>query len=238
MRKLLFLPLCLAIAGCASMSDPGALAKLSHVGVVSVTSNAAIGWVGERQSSSGFLNLMSNAGNGPSSGTGGMLSRADDVIADAEAALLDSLVKASGVTLEGRDGVLSSKAYADIKESGTHGLALLKPRQYKFVQATDERLARGLASELGLDGCVQASFQLDKTMKTGIGKNGVMGVEVILTATVADASGKIVFTKSYTRISKTDVPVVAGIYDPRNLHEAFKSAFADACTDFAADFSH
>jgi hypothetical protein len=75
-------------------------------------------------------------------------------------------------------------------------------------------------------------------MKTGIGKNGVMGAEVILTASVANASGKMVFTKSYTRISKTDVPVVAGVYDPRSLHEAFKAAFADASADFAADFSH
>jgi len=241
-RKLLFLPLCLALAGCASMSDPGALAKLSHVGVVAVTSNAAIGWVGEQQSSHGLfgnsLNLMSNAGNKPSSDTGGMLSRADDLIADAEAALLDSLLKAGGVTLEGRGHVLSSRAYAEVRESGTTGMLLLKPQHYKFVQATDERLARSLASELGLDGCVQASFQLEKTMKTGIGKTGVMGAEVILSATVADAAGKMVFTKGYTRISKTDVPVVAGLYDPRNLHEAFKAAMADACADFAADFSH
>ena len=238
MRKLLVLPLCLAIAGCASMSDRAALAKISHVGVVAVTSNGAIGWVGEQQSSPGLFNLLSNSGNGPSSGTGGILSRADDLIADAEAALLDSLAKAGGVTLEGRDSVLSSRAYSRVEESGTHGLVLLKPRQYKFVQATDERLARSLASELGLDGCVQASFQLDKTMKTGIGKNGVMGAEVILSATVTDASGRMVFTKGYTRISKTDVPVVAGLYDPRNLHEAFKAAFAEVCGDFAADFSH
>lgn len=189
------------------MSDPAALAKLSHVGVVSVTSNSAIGWVGEEKSSSGMFNLLSNSGTGPSSGTGGVLTRADDLIADADAALLDSLAKASGVTLEGRDNLLSSRAYSGARESGTHGLALLKPQQYKFVQATDEPLAASLASELGLDGCVQASFQLDKTMKTGIGKNGTMGAEVILTATVADASGKLVFTKSYTRISKTDVPV-------------------------------
>ena len=238
MRKLLVLPLCLLIAGCASMSDRAALARLSHVGVVAVTSNAAIGWVGEQKSSPSLLNLLSNSGNGPTSGTGEILSRADDLIADADAALLASLGKAGGVILEDRDHVLGSKAYADVKESGEIGLVLLKPQQYKFVKVTDERLARGLASELALDGVVEASFQLDKTMKTGIGKNGVMGAEVILTTTVADASGRMVFTKSYTRISKTDVPVVAGIYDPRNLHEAFKAAFADACADFAADFSH
>jgi len=216
------------------MSDPAALAKLSHVGVVSVTSNSAIGWVGEEKSSSGMFNLLSNSGTGPSSGTGGVLTRADDLIADADAALLDSLAKASGVTLEGRDNLLSSRAYSGARESGTHGLALHKLVLLRLEQGQ----AVSLASELGLDGCVQASFQLDKTMKTGIGKNGTMGAEVILTATVADASGKLVFTKSYTRISKTDVPVVAGIFDRRNLHEAFKSAFADTCADFAADFSH
>ena len=242
MKKTVLFLSCLALAGCASLSNREALAELSNVGVISVTCNAEIGWYGEEKSSGGLLggamNLLSNSGKEADAATSAVLSRADALIDIAEADLLDALSKAGGVHLRDRSSVISSAAYSKANEGGMTGMVLLKPPSYKFVDYNNAAFTKSMASELDLDACIQASFQLDKTVKTGVAKNGVMGAMVSLSVTVFDKSGKVVFSKSYNKIGTENLPVAAGIYDPLALQEAFKNTIAAACGDFAADFSH
>ena len=117
-------------------------------------------------------------------------------------------------------------------------MVLLKPKSYKFVDYNNEAFTRAVAAELKLDACVQANFQLDKTVKSGVAKNGIMSSMVGMTATVFDASGKVVFSKTYTRIGAESLTVAAGFYDPIALQASFKNTIAAVCADFAADFSH
>lgn len=243
MKKLLIVPalLALVLAGCATLSNPKALAPLSHVGVVSVSSNAQIDWFGQKPSNGGLLgaamNLASNNGKKPSGDASSFLSRADGLIGVANKDLLSAVSSAEGAGFVPESKVTGSAAYRAALGQTAEGIALLKPRPYKFVSRKNTTLENGLKSELGIDGDIFADFQFDKMMKAGVAHNGQMGAHVGLTVTVVDPSGKILFEKRYLVTSKKSIAVVAGVYDPKDLEGAFSQAIKTACSRFAADLT-
>jgi hypothetical protein len=231
---------CVALVGCASLSNPAALADMSKIALVSVVSNADIDWAGERSSGGLLGNVLtrsSNAGGETGETAAALLSRADTLIDDAEKAVLGALGTVTGMTALPKDAVLSSATYQGAKESTAKGAAILKADGYRFVAMNDTALAKGLASEVGADGSVHVSFQFAKAMKSGVAKNGTMGAQVVLSVNVLNSAGKLVFSKSYQRIGGADIKVALGIYNPLELQGAFAGAIADVCADLVKDMS-
>jgi hypothetical protein len=222
------------------MSNPKSMAHMAKIAVTSVSSNDEVTWYGE-QPASGLLvaaaNLAANSSKSPEKNVAALLSRADVLVNEADAILIETLGASSASRVVPKDQVLATKAYGMAKERKAMGAAVLKPSAYKFVELKDAALAKGLKSEAGIDGSVLAYFQFNKMMKSGVAKNGVMGAMVMLNVQVVDAAGKMVFTKGYNMTSKEGIPVVAGVYDAEKLKAAFADATRAACQAFAADLS-
>lgn len=241
MNRLIVVPVVLAVtlAGCATLSNPKTLAALSRVGVVSVTSNADVGWFGQGQSNGGLLgaamNLASSSGNNPNGEGSAILSRADNLIGMANNTLLAAVASSEGTAFVPERRIVDSAAYREATGKSVEGVAILKPKSYKFVSRKDTALSGSLKSQLGLDGDIFAFFQFDKMMKSGVGHNGTMGAHVGLTITVVNPEGKTIFEKRYLTISKESIAVVAGVYDPKSLEDAFSRATKTVCAEFAAD---
>lgn len=232
--------LVLGLSGCASMSNPKSLAPLARLAVTSVSANAEVTWQGE-QPASGLLvaaaNMAANSSKETDAKAAALLSRADVLVVQADAILLEALAASRASRLVPKDQVLATTAYAKAKEKKAVGTTLLKPSDYKFVDLKDSSLAKGLKSEAKVDGTILAYFQFNKVMKAGVEKNGSMGAYVMLSVQVLDASGKMVFTKGYQVTGKDSIPVVAGIYDAEKLKAAFELATRAACQGFVADLS-
>jgi hypothetical protein len=229
---------CLA-SGCASVSSMKALAGTPRIAIVSVGSNGDIGWQGDEDSGGGLVsglgNLASNSGTKVNSETAALLSRADTLIDEAEAAFTAAMGRVRSTAILPKAAVLGSKAYAAAQEQELLGLARLKPAGYRFVNGMDKKLASALKAETGADGIMSADFTFEKAMKTGIGKNGSMRAGVTLTISVLSASGKRVLGKTYYSASKKELPVLAGIYDPAALGQAFSEAIGLACAKCVDD---
>jgi hypothetical protein len=232
--------LALLLAGCATVSSPKGLSRLAKIGVTSVTSNDEVTWYGE-QGASGLLvaaaNLAASSAKKADANAATLLSRADVLVVEADAILRETLAASKAGALVPKDKILATAAYAKAKEKKGMGMAILKPADYKFIDLKDTALAKGLAAEAGVDGSVLAFFQFNKVMKSGVAKNGAMGAFVMLNVQVLDATGKMVFSKSYSATGSETLPVVAGIYDVEKLKAGFAQTTKAVCEAFASDLA-
>jgi hypothetical protein len=230
----------LALSGCVSMSNPGVIRLMSKVALVSVTSNADVEWAGDDDNKSGglgkgLLNIASNKSKASDEKVAAVLSRADVLVDEAESALYKGLANAPSIQLISKHILFKAAAYSNAREIIGANMAMLKPEGYRFIASGAKELYSGLESELGAKGTLHAVFDFSKSMKTGLGRSGVMVARVNLMVSAIDAKGKTVFMKSYRAASDDTIPVVVGVYDPFKLNDLMKDAIKEVCASFIAD---
>lgn len=228
------------LASCASLSDPKLLAPLSKVTLVSVSANDKLYYVGDEPPKASVLdnvmNLASNDGKN-SNVANRLLEKTEVYVTKSEELLASVLGSAKGSTLIPKDSLFASQAYANASEDSLMGVAALRPAGYKFIKFGDAELAGQLMEELGANGIISASFLFQKVMAFGMMGTGTLGAHTSLTIQAFNSKGKLVFTKVYVGVSKSNTGVVAEVYDPAKYEPVVMESVKIAVDRFAADLA-
>lgn len=228
------------LASCASVSDPKLLAPLTKLTLVSVSANPQLYYVGDQPPKADLLdnvmNVASNEGKNLNVANR-LLEKTEVYLAKSEELLAAALASAKGSTLIPKDTLFASQAYGSAAEDKIVGVAALRPAGYKFIRFSDAALAGKLVEELGANGMISASFVFQKVMAFGMMGTGTLGSQTTMTIQAFDSKGKLVFTKVYLGVSKTNTGVVANVYDPAKYEPVVMESAKIAVDRFAADLA-
>ncbi len=241
MKKLMliFIVSLLTLIGCSSTGSIKDVESINPVGVVSVISNGEITWYGEETENPGLLGkfLAKKINEAKDDDVSTLLSRADTLVNDADRYLMAALSKVDTISTVDKEVILGSKSYTNAEEDNMLvKTELILADGYKFVNYRDKDLASDLNEEIGIRGDIYIQFDFKKIVMSGVAKNGKVGVFVGLSAIIVNQDGKTVLIKSFTGKSESTIPVVAGIYDPRELMDLFPSVIEEVCESFVATF--
>jgi hypothetical protein len=234
--------LCL-LAGCTTIRGGKDLSPYSPVSIVSVISNYDINWDGEGPSLQ--KSLATNTGafvkkalRGNSQETRVRISKADDLINEADLLLRGIAADAGIAAFAAKDSVIFSRAYAG---------ARINPRQdnedtvaaegYRFVYFRDKAFPENLARETGAGSLMIVTFTFTKFMASGVAKNGTLRAKVDMNVQIISAAGKNVFNRSFNLTSGEKIPVSGGYYEEPAMMRLFHSAVSDVCYEFIAQFN-
>jgi hypothetical protein len=226
------------ILGCASFGKGRELSPYAPVGIAYVVSNYDISWHGEEPAvSDGSNNPFSNLFNRRRDETKTKISRADELVNEADAILRDTLSRSEIAVFAEKETLVNSRSYAEAEKSRRlEGSGAIKAAGYDFIDFRDKTFPGKLAQETGINSVMYVTFKFAKVMASGIGKQGTMRAQAAMTTLLIDASGKTIYNKTRTLKSADKIPVSGGAYDPDELMELFRSVISDACYDFASVF--
>jgi len=228
------------LASCASVSEPKLLSGFTKVTLVSVSANPKLYYVGDQPPQASLTDLAMNSASNDGKNLNAanrLLENTDVYVAKAEAVLAGALNSAKGSTLIPKETLFASQAYSGVADERAFGSTLLKPVGYKFVKLGDSVLASNLAKELGANGVITANFLFQKNMAFGIAGTGTLGAQTTLTIAAYDTTGKMVFTKMYVGVSKSNTGVVANVYDPSKYEPVVLDSIQAAVGNFATDLA-
>jgi hypothetical protein len=230
------------LAGCATIRGGRDLASYSPVSIVSVTSNYDINWDGEGPSLERSLvtstgAFVKRALRGGNQETRVRISKADELINEADL-ILRGIAADSGIAVfTGKDDVISSRAYADAK---------INPQQdnedtvaaegYRFVYFRDKAFPENMARETGAGSVMFVTFSFTKAVASGVARNGTMRAKIDINVRIISAAGKTIFNRSFNLTSSDKIPVSGGYYEEPDLMQLFRSAVSDVCYEFVAQF--
>ncbi|GHV81692.1 hypothetical protein AGMMS49991_02500 [Spirochaetia bacterium] len=238
MRKLFYLcGVGLLFASCASMGAKKDFTTVLPAALVGISADGDIRWAGEEKKDPGLLGLVINkaVSNEKNKELSALLSRADGLISDAEAVLLQKL-RANNFSLVDKDLVLGSAAYKNAKTAPLAGHAdLMQPEGYRFINQRDANFVRSFTAETGAQGTLYVYFNFYKMMVNGVEKNGTMAAMVTMNVLLYDSAGKLFFTKAYTGKGKDTIPVVLGVYDYIRFMNLIPAVIDTVCGVFAAE---
>ncbi|QQO10010.1 hypothetical protein [Breznakiella homolactica] len=227
------------LSGCASMGKPKDMSGYAPVGIVAVTSNYDILWVGEqaRSSSKGVETVRNTLGLSADK-EDVYNSDAENLINEAET-ILRSLLSHSGIgEFADKNTVINSRSYQNaeldsraVKNNDTAA------EGYKLINSGDKQLAADLAAETGIGSSMFVRFNFSKDLSSGIGKTGTMRAIVTMAVTIISADGKTVYKKSGDYTSRAKISVSGGAYDNDELMDLFYATISDACYDFTDQFT-
>jgi hypothetical protein len=166
------------------------------------------------------------------------ISKADDLINEADLLLRGITADAGIAAFAAKDAVISSRAYAG---------ARINPRQdnedtvaaegYRFVYFRDKAFPENLARETGAGSLMFVTFTFTKFMASGVAKNGALRAKVDMNVQIISAAGKNVFNRSFNLTSSEKIPVSGGFYEEPDMMQLFHSAVSDVCYEFIAQFN-
>ncbi|MDR1374631.1 MAG: hypothetical protein LBJ24_06640 [Treponema sp.] len=237
----LIMAFCL-LMGCTTIQGGKDLASYSPVSIVSVVSNYDINWDGEGPSLE--RSLATNTGafvkralRRDDRATRVHISKADNLIDDADLILRGIAADAGIAVFAAKDDVVSSQAYAS---------ARINPRQdnedtvaaegYRFVYFRDKDFPGNLARETGAGSLMFVTFSFTKLAASGVARNGTMRAKVDMNVRIVSAGGKTIFNRSFNLASSEKIPVTGGYYEEPDLMQLFQSTVNDVCYEFAAQF--
>ena len=246
MKQLVFaavLAVSLLFSACSSFDPFEDLSLLDPMGIVRVSSNTEIDWHAEEDGNTlggSLLGAVANAvvSEAKDENVSNLLSRADLLVDQAEAALRVSLEEVGTVTIADKESVLTSGAYDNVDDTlKFEHTNTLRAEGYKYFSPNDEKaLASRLRKEIGTKSLLYADFTFEKIMDSGVDKNGMMAVGVEMWIQMYNDEGDRIYAQGYRAQSDKTIPVVAGLYDPHDMMALFPPVIDEVCRDFASNF--
>jgi hypothetical protein len=207
------------------------------VAVVSVVSNYDINWFEEEPTTRSMVgDFVRSALNLRDDKTKVIISKADELINDADTLLRTALAGAGFGEIADKDRVIQADAY---------GAAGINPHQagentitaagYRPVYYRDRSFPPNLAGEIEVKSCMFVVFNFTKKMISGIGKNGTFRAELAMGITLIDEAGKTIYSRTFNTYSFDKIAVSGGGYYHEELMELFQEAIAEACGQLIMD---
>jgi hypothetical protein len=220
----------LLLSGCATTKAAFNRTAASPAAVMSVMANYEVSWYGEAPQTKGpaigMVNKFVKAKTDEN--VQKILARTAPLMNDAADAVYEVL-PAAGIQLADKNAVLNSAAYKSADDNKMYAAAAFeRPDGFKLLGTADTGTAAGVKSTTGAASFVYVNYEINKTIYTGIEKNGTMTACVSATIIIADAAGKqLAVGHGYASGSDT-IPVVAGIYDPIKLAAMYPAVIREA----------
>jgi hypothetical protein len=220
-------------AGCAGLGYQRETNLSSHLplGVVTLLSNYNIYWDDEDPGSS-------NRPQKNETPERTRVSRADMLIADAEAILQQCFADAGISAIVPKSVIIKSQAYKNAKRRmAWDNNRTVLAEGYEPVSYGDKNFAAALAEETGVKAGLYFVFDFSKAMASGIGRSGTFRAQVYMQVVVVDATGKILYKRDRFVTSGDKIPVSYGYFNRDELIDLFRSAIANACYLFIQEFA-
>jgi len=218
------------LTGCATTKAAFNPAAVSPAAVMSVKANYEINWYGEdpetKGAAAGLLNKLIK--DKTDEKTQNLLARTAPLMNDAAAAVYEVL-PAAGIQLADRNAVLNSAAYKAAGDNRLYAAAAYeKADGYKLLGAKDTAAAAGVKEATGAASFIYVTYEINKVIGSGVGKNGSMTACVTAMIVVADAEGKEIASSHAYAEGKEKIAVVAGIYDTEKLVPMYPAVIREA----------
>jgi hypothetical protein len=227
---------CLSM-GCVSMGKGKNITHYAPVAVVSVVSNYDINWFEEEPTARNMVgDFVRSALNFRDDNTRVIISKADELINDADTLLRTTLAGAGFGEIAEKEQVIQARAYSAAGiNPHQQGENTITAAGYRPVYYRDKAFPPNLAGETGIKSCMFVVFDFTKKMISGIGKNGTFRAELAMGVTLIDTAGKTIYTKTFNAHSFDRIAVSGGGYYHEELLELFQEAIAEACTQLIMD---
>jgi hypothetical protein len=228
------------LPGCASSGKGRDFSPYAPMGLAMVASNYDINWVGEvtYKSSGSVSDFVRRTLRLKTDTEKVRISSADDLINEADTMLREILTKAEIFRLEDKDRLLNTASYAGVKSvQPPNTPEKVFADAYRFINYRDKNFPGEIARETGIQSILYISFEFNKEMISGIGKSGKCRARVVMTATLVNPAGKIIYNKDIETHSDDKIEVKSGAYSQDELMELFKEPIGEACYRFVWTFT-
>ncbi|WP_232616724.1 hypothetical protein [Treponema primitia] len=219
--------------GCAGLRYQRETNLSSHLpmGVVTVLSNYNIYWDDEDPGSSNRPTKNENPEKTK-------VSRADVLITDAEAILMQSFADVGITAIVPKDQITGSQAYAKAKRNSLwNNKGFTLANGYDPINYRDKNFALALAEETGVKAGVYIVFDFSKNMSFGIGKTGYFRAQLYMQVIVVDETGRILYKRNRVVTSDNRIRVSHRTFNEPELLDLFRSTIANACYLFIQEFA-
>lgn len=212
------------LTGCATTKVALNPEELSPVAVVTVRANEEISWYGEEESSGAGKGLLDKfITKNTNEDTQVLLSRTTPLLDDALDAVYEVLSSVN-IKLVEKENVINSSCYLSAEENKMlKAAAFVCPEGYRILSSNDSAFSKSLMAETGASSCIYISFDINKIIRTGVGKNGKMTACVTTNLEIVNSEGKTVARLNGYATCEDSIAIVGGIYDPKKLNAMFPS---------------
>jgi hypothetical protein len=201
------------------------------LGIVTVLSNYNIYWDDEDPGSS-------NRPKKDETPEKTRVSRADVLINDAEAILMQSFADTGITELIPKEKIIESQAYANAKRNRLwNNKGTVPAKGYEPVNYKDKNFAAALAEETGVKAGIYIVFDFSKSMVTGIGKTGRFRAQMYMRVIVVDETGRILYKRDRFVASDDSIRVSLRAFNQEELMDLFRSTIANGCYLFIQEFA-
>lgn len=208
------------LTGCASTKKFN-VETGSPVAVISIFVNDEITWYREDDEPSSLLGTFTKK-MVDIEGTDDaklLLSRTIPFVEGAEEAIFEGFSEA-GIEVIPKDEVLNSNAYLSNEGNEFYKVSgVICPNGYKFFDITNNKVRTEMTEETGAVSYVYITYEINKVMDKGIGKNGKVTACVTTTIRLTDSEGKNAVIKTGFAEGEDSIAIVAGIYDLQELSD-------------------
>lgn len=228
------------LPACASLGKSKDFSPHAPMGLVSVISNYDINWAGEQTIKTGgdFTDFVREKLGIQRDGATVRISNAETLVNEADSLLQKAISAAEIFRLEDKARLVRSETYAWGGSGRKPKMAgMISAEDYKPLSHRDKEFAAKLAEETGIHSLLYITFTFNKEMFSGLGKNGKCRATVLLSATLINPAGKILYRKDIETYSQDRIAVTNGAYIDEELMELFREATAQACARFVHDFT-
>jgi hypothetical protein len=219
--------------GCAGLGRQRKTDLSSHLplGIVTVLSNYNIYWDDEDPGSSNRLRKDETPEKT-------RVSRADTLINDAEAILMQSFADVGITALVPKEEIIESQAYANAKRNRLwNNSKTALAGEYEPINYRDKDFAAALAAETGVKAGIYIVFDFSKSMTSGVGKTGRFRAQMYMKVIVVDETGRILYKRDHFVASDDSIRVSFRAFNQEELLDLFRSTIANACYLFIHEFA-
>jgi hypothetical protein len=229
-----------SMLACASFGKAKDFTPYAPMGLVTVTSNYDINWIGEKTIESGanISNFVRRSLRIATDKNKVRVSKTGDIINEADSLLRKILTEAEVFHLEDKGRLINSATYAWGGENrGIIPENTVVADGYKFINYRDKEFSAELALETGVKSMLYINFEFTKEFVSGFAKTGKCRARVMMTAILVDPSGKIIRRREFDTFSRDLIAVSDGAYIEEELMELFKEPIGEACYRFIWDYT-
>lgn len=219
--------------GCAGLKYQRETDLSAHLplGIVTVLSNYNIYWDDEDPGAS-------NRPRKNETPEKTRVSRADVLINDAEAILMQSFADAGITALIPKEKIIESQAYANAKRNRVwNNKGTVLANSYEPINYRDKNFAVALAEETGVKAGIYIVFDFSKSMVTGIGKTGSFRAQMYMKVIVVDETGRILYKRDRFVASDDSIRVSFRAFNQEEMLDLFRSTIANGCYLFIQEFA-
>jgi hypothetical protein len=228
------------LLGCLSSGAVRDFTPYAPMGLVSVTSNYDINWVGETTLESDSRSISDFIRKSLSMAPDEVrvrVSKADTLINEADALLRKIITEGEVFRLTGKERLTDTAVYAAAENYQQPNMPeMVIADGYKYLYYRDKAFAGELAGQAAIQSLLYITFEFNKQMVSGFGKIGKARARVVMTANMVDPAGKIIYSNVIETYSNDTIEVKDGAYAHDELMDLFREPIAEACYRFVWDF--